>query len=320
MALTGYFTHSDCLRHDIGQGHPECPQRLSAIADYLRARRMMDVVEECAAPLVDWSAVARAHSPEHIAHVQAQHSRLIEQAEAGGAALVPLDADTAMCAHTLAAARRAAGAVVAATDAVIAGELGNAFCAVRPPGHHALRSGSMGFCVFGNVAIGALHAIEKHGLKRVAIVDFDVHHGNGTEDIIAQHAQAKKLLMVGFFQSPFYPYSGGIDTAANASNAPIAAYTRALDIRAVFERHCIARLKAFRPEMIFISAGFDAHRDDTLGQLALGEADYAWMTEQLMQIADAHSKGRIVSVLEGGYNLDALARSVDAHVRALCGL
>jgi acetoin utilization deacetylase AcuC-like enzyme len=219
-----------------------------------------------------------------------------------------------MNAHTWKAALRSAGAALDATDAVIAGELENAFCAVRPPGHHACRDKAMGFCFFNNVAIAAKYALERHGLQRVAIVDFDVHHGNGTEDIVAGD---ERILMVSFFQHPFYPEGGARKHDANLVNLPVPAYTKGMDIRELIEMMWIPRLEAHRPELIFISAGFDAHREDDLGQLGLVEQDYVWMTRRIKDIAHKHAKGRIVSCLEGGYNLSALSRSVEAHLRVL---
>ncbi|MFT4267840.1 MAG: histone deacetylase family protein, partial [Xenophilus sp.] len=211
----------------------------------------------------------------------------------------------------------AAGAAIAATDAVARGELANAFCAVRPPGHHACRAQAMGFCFLNNVAIAARHALDEHGFSRVAVVDFDVHHGNGTEDILAGDP---RVLMVGIFQHPFYPYSGTDHPAGNMVNVPVPAYTKGMDVREVFDLICLPRLEAFKPQMIFVSAGFDAHRDDDMGQLGLNENDYAWITERVRDIAQRHARGRIVSLLEGGYNLDALARSVETHVRVLADL
>jgi acetoin utilization deacetylase AcuC-like enzyme len=228
-----------------------------------------------------------------------------------------VDPDTSLNIHTWDAALRAAGAALAATDAVMAGDLDNAFCAVRPPGHHACRDRAMGFCFFNNVAIAAKYALERHGLKRVAIVDFDVHHGNGTEDIVAGD---ERILMVSFYQHPFYPVGGSKSNAANLVNLPVPAYTRGMDVRELIEMAWMHRLEAHRPEMIFISAGFDAHRDDDLGQMGLVEQDYVWMTHRIMDVARRHAKGRIVSCLEGGYNLGALARSVEEHVRALADL
>ena len=208
----------------------------------------------------------------------------------------------------------AAGAAVAATDAVLDGDVANAFCATRPPGHHATRDQAMGFCFFNNVAVAARHALDVRGLERVAIIDFDVHHGNGTEDIVAGD---ERILMASIFQHPLYPYSGAVPKGDNMVNVPVPPYTRGPAIRALIEENWIERLDAFKPQMIFVSAGFDAHRDDELGQLGLVEDDYRWITEQIKAIADKHASGRIVSCLEGGYNLRALARSVAAHVRVL---
>jgi acetoin utilization deacetylase AcuC-like enzyme len=217
-------------------------------------------------------------------------------------------------AHTWDAALLSAGAAIEATDAVLAGELENAFCAIRPPGHHACRDKAMGFCFFNNVAIAAKHAVERHGLKRVAIVDFDVHHGNGTEDIVAGD---ERILMVSFFQHPFYPEGGSQSNAANLVNLPVPAYTKGMDIRELIDMMWIPRLEAHKPELIFISAGFDAHREDDMGQMGLVEQDYAWITQRIKDVALRHAKGRIVSCLEGGYNLSALGRSVEAHLRVL---
>ena len=225
-----------------------------------------------------------------------------------------LDPDTIACPGTWRAALRAAGAAVAATDDVIAGRASNAFCAVRPPGHHATRDETMGFCFFNNVAVAARHALDVHGLQRVAIIDFDVHHGNGTEDIIAGD---ERVLMCSFFQHPLYPYSGAVPKGTNMVNVPVAPYTRGAELRETIVAMWMPALEAFKPQMVFICAGFDAHREDDLGQLGLVEADYEWITRQLVQVAARHSGGRIVSCLEGGYNLSALARSVAAHLRVL---
>ncbi len=314
MHKTGYFTHPDCRLHDMGRGHPECPQRLDAIEDRLLAARLLDVVERREAPLASPELLELAHDRMHVAAMRGVAQEVREEEDAGGDGLVFLDPDTAMNRHSWNAALRAAGAAMAATDAVMAGELENAFCAVRPPGHHACRDRAMGFCIINNVAVAARYALERHGLQRVAVVDFDVHHGNGTEDILAGDA---RVLMVGIFQHPFYPYSGGNGSAPNMVNLPVPAYTKGPAIRDLVEKHWLPRLEDFRPEMIFISAGFDAHREDDLGQLGLVEDDYAWLTQQIKAVARRHAKGRIVSSLEGGYNLDALGRSVAAHVRAL---
>jgi acetoin utilization deacetylase AcuC-like enzyme len=314
MGATGYFTHSDCRLHEMGEGHPECPQRLDAIEDRLLITGLdhaLDRREPSPASLVD---IELAHGRMYVASLRGLSDALAEDMQAGGPSHTALDADTSMNVHTWQAALRSAGAALDATDAVIAGELENAFCAIRPPGHHACRDKAMGFCFFNNVAIAAKYALERHGLKRVAIVDFDVHHGNGTEDIVAGD---DRILMVSFFQHPFYPEGGALKNDANLVNLPVPAYTKGMDIRELIEMMWIPRLEAHRPELIFISAGFDAHREDDLGQLGLVEQDYVWMTQRIKDVAIRYAKGRIVSCLEGGYNLSALSRSVEAHLRVL---
>ncbi len=308
---TAYYSHPDCQRHDMGRGHPECPQRLSAIDDHLIATGLDIALQRRDAPLVALEDVQLAHTAGYVATLR----DVLEEVETSGR-MRALDPDTAASAGTWQAVQRAAGAAVAATDAVIDGEAENAFCAIRPPGHHATRDEAMGFCFFNSVAIAARHALDRRGLKRVALIDFDVHHGNGTEDIVAGD---ERILMVSFFQHPLYPYSGGTPKGTNMVNLPIPAYTKGGEIRELIEANWMPRLEAFKPEMIFISAGFDAHRDDDLGQLGLVEQDYAWITQRIKAVADRHAQGRIVSCLEGGYNLGALARSVAAHLRVLSG-
>ncbi len=317
MSVTGYFTHRDCWKHEMGPGHPECPERLDAIEDRLLASGLDIALERREAPEASLDEIELAHDRMHVAAMRGLGAMLAEEIAAGGPRYAQIDPDTAMNVHTWNAILRGAGAAMAATDAVIAGEMENAFCAVRPPGHHATRSRAMGFCIFNNVAIAAKYALERHGLQRVAVVDFDVHHGNGTENILSGDP---RVLMVGFFQHPFYPYSGTDAPADNMVNLPVPAYTRGPAIRELIDAHWMPRLEAFAPEMIFISAGFDAHREDDLGQLGLVEADYAWITQRIMAVARRHAKGRIVSTLEGGYNLSALGRSVEAHLRALADL
>ena len=317
MNKTGYFAHPDCRKHEMGRGHPECPERLDAIEDRLLITGVGDALDRRDAPQAPIADLELAHGRMYIASLRGLTDGLREEVAAGGPAHVQIDPDTSINLYTWDAALRAAGAAIAATDAVIAGELENAFCAVRPPGHHACRDKAMGFCFFNNVAVAARYALERHGLKRVAIVDFDVHHGNGTEDIVAGD---ERILMVSFFQHPLYPYEGSTSTATNLLNLPVPAYTRGEAVRELIAAQWIPRLDAFAPEMIFISAGFDAHREDDLGQMGLVEKDYAWITARLKEVAHRHAKGRIVSCLEGGYNLSALARSVEAHVRVLADL
>ena len=294
----------------MGFGHPECPQRLEAIEQRLRQSKVGAVLERREAPLAPIADLELAHGRMHVAALRGLTDGLRDEVLAGGPTHAQIDPDTSINVHTWDAALRS-------VDAVMAGELDNAFCAVRPPGHHACRDKAMGFCFFNNVAVAAHYALDRHGLKRVAIVDFDVHHGNGTEDIVAGDA---RILMVSFFQHPFYPYGGAASTASNLLNVPVPAYTKGDAVRELVRTQWIPRLDAFQPELILISAGFDAHREDDLGQMGLVESDYAWITQQLMAVAQRHAKGRVVSCLEGGYNLDALARSVEAHVGALAGL
>jgi acetoin utilization deacetylase AcuC-like enzyme len=301
----------------MGPGHPECPERLDSIEDRLLISGVMDALDRREAPLASASDLELAHDRMHIASIRGLADELAEEIAAGGGPYARIDPDTAMNKSTWSAALHASGAVLAAIDAVMAGEIANAFCAVRPPGHHACHDRAMGFCIFNNVAVGAAYALRRYGLKRVAIVDFDVHHGNGTEDIFAGN---EHVLMVSFFQHPFYPYSGTDHPAGNMVNLPVPAYTRGMAIRELIEVAWLPRLEEFKPELILVSAGFDAHREDDLGQLGLVEADYQWITMKIKEVAAKHAKGRIVSSLEGGYNLGALGRSVEAHVRALADL
>ena len=314
MSKTGYFTHPDCRKHEMGPGHPECPGRLDAIEDRLLISGVGDALTRLEAPVASVEEMELAHGRMHVAALRGLHDMLLEEVKAGGPRYSHVDPDTAMNASTWNAILRSAGAAMAATDAVMAGELENAFCAIRPPGHHACRDKAMGFCFVNNVALAAKYAVERHGLKRVAIADFDVHHGNGTEDIVADD---RRILMVSIYQHPFYPYDGARPDTDNMVNVPVPAYTKGMDVRELIEMLWLPRLEAHKPEMIFISAGFDAHREDDMGQLGLVESDYAWITERLKDVARRHSKGRIVSCLEGGYNLSALARSVEAHLRVL---
>ena len=298
----------------MGAGHPECPERLDAIEDRLLITGLGHALDRREAPVASLADIELAHSRMHVAALRGLSESLKEEIVAGGPAYAQVDPDTSMNVSTWDAALRAVGAALAATDAVLAGELENAFCAIRPPGHHAGRDKAMGFCFFNNVAIAAKYALERHGLKRVAIVDFDVHHGNGTEDIVAGDS---RILMVSFYQHPFYPLDHVHSNADNLVNLPVPAYTKGMEIRELIESAWMPRLEDFRPEMIFISAGFDSHREDEMGRLGLVEQDYAWITYRVKDVARRHAKGRIVSVLEGGYALSALARSVEAHIRVL---
>lgn len=302
---TGYLSHQDCLRHEMGEFHPECPERLQAIEDQLILSRIDSFLTRIDPPLATEEQLALVHTPEHIQFVK---SNIPESGH------YEIDGDTCMNKFTWQASLRSAGGAIAAVDAVMAGEVSNAFCGLRPPGHHAEPSKAMGFCFFNNIAIATKYALEHYGLKRVAIIDFDVHHGNGTE---AAFAGDSRVLMCSFFQHPFYPYSGTDNAVPNMVNLPVAAYTNGLAIRELVDIGWLPKLREFKPEFIFISAGFDAHREDDMGQLSLTENDYAWITRQVMDVAKEFSKGRIVSCLEGGYNLSALARSVVAHIKEL---
>lgn len=307
---TAIYTHPDCKRHEMGSWHPECPERLHAIEDQLIASRIDRFLDHREAPEAAIEHVQRVHTPGAVARVR-------DNLPPPGDGYFPLDGDTSLNAYSWKAALRAAGAAVAATDAVLKGEIDNAFCAIRPPGHHARPNEAMGFCLFNNIAIAARHALDSYGLKRVAVVDFDVHHGNGTEEAFINDS---RVLMVSFFQHPFYPYCGSerdSEQHPNMVNVPVPAYSKGDDVREVVREKWLPALHAHKPEMIFISAGFDAHREDDMAQLGLVEADYAWITQQVMDVAKQHAQGRIVSCLEGGYNLSALARSVVAHVRVL---
>ncbi|WJF91007.1 histone deacetylase family protein [Paraburkholderia bonniea] len=305
---TAFYSHTDCLLHEMGEDHPEAPARLLAIEDQLIASRIDTLLEHVSPPLADEAALLRVHTQAHLDY-------LLTHAPVSGYASI--DADTRMNPHTWRAALRAAGAALAATDAVLAGHYDNAFCSVRPPGHHAEPARAMGFCFFNNVALAARHALDVHGLQRVAIVDFDVHHGNGTE---AAFAGDPRVLMCSFFQHPFFPFTGVDHQAPNMVNIPLEARAKGMVVREAADQMWLPRLRAFKPEMIFISAGFDAHREDDLGNMSLVENDFIWLTEQVQQIAKRYASGRIVSCLEGGYNLSALGRSVVAHVRTLAGL
>jgi acetoin utilization deacetylase AcuC-like enzyme len=311
---TGYYTHRDCRLHEMGPGHPECPERLDAIEDRLLITGVGDALRRMEVPPASIDDIELAHGRMHVAALRGLTDTLREDVQAGGPTHVQIDPDTSLNVHTWNAILRGAGATLAATDAVIAGELENAFCAIRPPGHHACRDKAMGFCFVNNVAMAAKYALERHGLSRVAIVDFDVHHGNGTEDIVAGD---DRILMVSIYQHPFYPHGGAREGLSNMVNVPVPAYTKGMAVRELIDVAWMPRLEAHRPEMIFISAGFDAHREDDMGQLGLVESDYAWITERIKEVAKRHAKGRIVSCLEGGYSLSALARSVEAHLRVL---
>lgn len=304
---TLYVTHPLCRLHEMGEWHPECPARLDAINDQLIASGLLNYLVETQAVPATPEQVLRVHTPEHVEYLRSHSPQ---------AGYFTIDPDTSMNPYSLAAAWAAAGAGVTAVDAIMAGRANTAFCAVRPPGHHACRDQAMGFCFFNNVAVAVAHCLHAHGLRRVVIIDFDVHHGNGTEAIFAGD---DRVLMCGFYQHPLFP--GTSESGAdNMLNVPVKAYARGAEIRQIVHDVWLPRLEAFEPEFIFISAGFDAHRDDDLAQLGLVESDYDWITRQVVAQADASAQGRIVSLLEGGYALGALGRSAAAHVRALAKL
>ena len=305
---TAYITHTDCLRHEMGAGHPECPDRLRSVNEQMRTSGLIEELRVLEAPLAEARDLKRVHRSEYV-------DLIFENAPSEG--YVQLDPDTAMNPHSLNAARRAAGAGILAVDEVMAGRAQNAFCAVRPCGHHATQERSMGFCIFNNIGVAAAHALAAHALERVAVIDFDVHHGNGTEDMFSPPRWQPHVLMASFFQHPFYPYSGTANPAPNMVNVPLAAGSGGAAARQAVEQDWLPALEEFKPQMLFISAGFDAHKEDLLGGMALVEADYVWMTQELMAVAERHAGKRIVSMLEGGYNLSALGRSAVAHVKTL---
>jgi acetoin utilization deacetylase AcuC-like enzyme len=300
-----FITHAECLKHEMGAHHPERPERLAAIEDQLIASGVGLHLQRYEAPLATDEQLARVHPIEYL--------RAIRDA-APQQGTVHLDPDTAMNPWSLHAALRAAGAAVLATDLVLKNKVKTAFCSVRPPGHHACRARPMGFCIFNNVAVAARHALHAYGLDRVAIIDFDVHHGNGTEDIFEGDPQ---VLMASTFQHPFYPYSGTEDPAANMVNIPLAAGTGSREFRQAVREAWMPALDEFRPQLVLFSAGFDAHAEDDMAMLRFTDADYAWVTAQVKDIAERHAEGRMVSVLEGGYALSALGRSVVQHLRVL---
>jgi acetoin utilization deacetylase AcuC-like enzyme len=305
---TAYISHPLALKHEMGEFHPECPSRVQAIEDRLIASGLMHYLLHHEAPAATREQLLRVHDAEYI-------DRIASSVPEEG--LVDIDGDTALNPHSYQAALHAAGAVVSGVDMVMARQVESAFCNVRPPGHHAERGRAMGFCIFNNIAVGAAHVLNQHGLGRVAILDFDVHHGNGTEQIFRDDP---RVMLCSTFQHPFYPYCGTEDTSDNIINVPLAAGTGGDGFRDAVRRYWLPALHKFQPEFLLISAGFDAHRDDDMAMMNLVEADYSWVTEELKRVAMQYAHGRIVSALEGGYELHALARSVYAHLKVLTGL
>jgi acetoin utilization deacetylase AcuC-like enzyme len=311
----GIIGHELCGEHDMGNFHPECPARLTAIQTHLSKAELGQSIEYIEAISIPKRMLSLAHDPAYI-------DFLFDKSPADG--FFSLDPDTSMMPQTLAAALLSAGAAVQAVDLVMSNKLTAAFCATRPPGHHAGRNRAMGFCLFNNVAIAAAYARQTYQLKKIAILDFDVHHGNGTEDIVSGQSD---VLFCSTFQYPFYPFSGvddsdgkgGVKIASNVINTALNANAGSAEFRLAVRDHWLPALNQFKPELIIISAGFDGHAEDNLSQVQLYDEDYRWVTDELKVVADQYCQGRIVSVLEGGYNLEALGRSVLAHVQGLIG-
>ncbi len=304
MALL-YYTHEDCLQHEMQDGHPERPDRLRAVGQYLQASGLLDDLDQRTAAEIDPARLTEVHGGDYL-------DGLIDMQPEEG--LVAVDPDTTMCPESLHAARLAAGAVVAATSEVLSGSAMRAFCAVRPPGHHAEADAAMGFCFYNSIALGARRALEADQIERVAVLDFDVHHGNGTVDIFKD---SPEVLVCSSFQHPYYPQRYADIDRPNIVNSPLAAGSGSSEFRQVIEQDWLPALEAHQPQLIFISAGFDAHRDDPLAQINLSEADFAWITRLICSAAESYADGRIVSAREGGYDLNALARSVHTHLEAL---
>lgn len=308
MTTTALISHPDTLLHVMDGRHPESPARITAIRERLAKDELIEHLQLYEAPLATDEQLARVHSAAYI-------KRIREIAPPAG--IVRLDPDTAMGPMTLSAALHAAGAVVLATDLVVSGKADNAFCCVRPPGHHAGVANAAGFCIFNNIAVGVAHAIARHGMQRVAIVDFDVHHGDGSENIFKSNP---KVMLCSTFQHPFYPYRGADSRTERMINVPLPAMTDGKAFRHTVESEFSPALEKFKPEMVFVSAGFDAHALDPLAELRLMREDYIWVTEFIKDIASKHAKGRIVSTLEGGYDLPSLADSATAHIKTLAEL
>ncbi len=306
MNKTAYISHPDCLNHDNGEGHPESADRLLAIEQQLKESGLYQKLQYYEAPKITREQLERVHSTSYLDYIE-------ENAPLSDEQTFYLDADTRLSYHSLEAANRAAGAVILATDMVLQQKINNAFCAVRPPGHHAKVNSAMGFCIYNNIMLGISHALEVYGLKRVALLDFDVHHGNGSENIIDND---ERILFCSTFQHPFYPG----EAFANNRHiicSPLNAGASGHEFRKRVREQWLVALEHFKPQMIFISAGFDAHTDDYLANLNFTKADYQWVTEQIVNIANKYSQGRIVSSLEGGYQVNALAKSVEAHLLSL---
>lgn len=305
---TALLHHPIFHRHEVADGHPECPQRLSSITDALHARHLYDHLLQVDARAATRAELERVHAACYLDMLEAR---------APSEGFEHLDPDTWLSPNTLPAARHAAGAAVLATELVLEGRVATAFCCVRPPGHHAGRASAMGFCYYNNIAVAAGHALASGAVERIAILDFDVHHGNGTEEIFLQD---DRVLLCSSYQHPFYPYTGAPSMPGRVANVPLPAGTRGNGFRKAIEAQWLPEIDRFAPQLVFISAGFDAHAGDPLAQLLLTVDDYTWITRRIVGLAQRHAQGRIVSSLEGGYALDALAASACAHVQVLAGL
>ncbi len=305
MSKTAFISHPDTLLHVMDGNHPESPARITAINNAVMASNLKQKLQFYDAPVASKVQLARAHSKEYIEEIFSIAPK---------AGLVRLDGDTAMGPMSLSATLHASGAVVLATDLVLSGKTNNVFCCVRPPGHHAGRANSAGFCIFNHIAVGVAHALAQHNIKRVAIIDFDVHHGDGTEDIFKDNPN---VMLCSTFQHPFYPHRGAESRSSNMVNLPLPAKANGNDFKKVFEAEIKPALAAFNPEIIYISAGFDAHINDPLADLALTTQDYAWITEFIKKTANNCCSGRIISSLEGGYHLPSLTESALAHINSL---
>lgn len=301
------ISHPECYHHNMGAEHPEAPERVEAITQALKTSTFQSYLRYHQAPLIQPKHLSTVHSQKYLDQLHTAAPTEPEKCNW-------INGDTCLMHRTIPAALRAAGAASLAIDLVMQQETNAAFCAIRPPGHHAKRAKSMGFCFYNNVAIAATYALEQYNLQRVAIIDFDVHHGNGTEDIVTGDS---RILLCSTFQHPFYPYEGADSKAPNICNLPLPAGTDSRIYRPAVTEHLLPRLSAFQPQLIIFSAGFDGHIDDYMSMFRLVEADYTWITQQIRNIADQYSQGRIVSCLEGGYNLASLCSSTVAHLEAL---
>lgn len=306
--ITSFITHEDCALHDMGPWHPENPMRINAIIEQLKLSGLMNQLMQYKARPVTEEQLYRVHPKAHVRSLE------LSLPESG---FTTIEEETLLCPRSLEAASYAAGAVVRGVNQVFRNQADNVFCAIRPPGHHAEKVESLGFCFYNNAAVGALHAIEEYGLERVAIFDFDVHHANGTVDIFRDDP---RVMVCSSFQHPFYPWRYADLEGDNLINTPLEAHSGSLEFRRAIENSWLPAIQNFKPQLFIISAGFDAHREDEMGELNLEDDDYHWVTHFLMEQAQSFSDGKVVSVLEGGYNLNSLARSVHRHIEALQNL